>query len=477
MILSRYIIREHSAPFFYALFVVTFIMVIDFIIHLLDSILSKGLDILTILELFALNMAHIVALSIPMSVLVASLMAFGRLSMENEITAMNAAGIRTSKLLMPVFILIFLLTCGLFYFNHFILPEANHKAHNLRRDISRKRPDLIIKEGYLVDDFPGYKFIIKKINTQTGRLYDIKIFKERKGMPPLLTIATEGALEYLNDGSLLRFSLFHGEFHSKDKDKDKVHFAGTFDTQYVFIENVDRDLKRSDFKARNDRELTGPQMYRQIRTWEDSKKTLFDKLAKTINLEKALTEASLFQVLDSQLTSKFKPDTLPELQRKRLDIATRRKLGSGIKQENHEIRQFHRTLNRIVRLDNRINQYFVEIHKKFSIPIACLVFFMVGAPIGIRSRKSGIGAGAAYSLFFFLLYWMCLMGGERLADRSLISPFLAMWLPNIVLFVLGIYLLKNINKTDNFWIVWWDKFKLFRQNKTFKKSIKTEGRT
>src|SRR3954464_5167211 len=144
MILARYILKEHIAPFFYALFVITFLFLIDFLIRILSSILSKGLGWRVVVEIIILNMAWMLALSIPMAVLVATLMAFGRFSSDNEVTAMKALGISPFKAMAPVMAVALALGIGLVYFNNNVLPDANFRAAALRNDIGRKKPTALI---------------------------------------------------------------------------------------------------------------------------------------------------------------------------------------------------------------------------------------------------------------------------------------------------------------------------------------------
>ena len=104
--------------------------------------------------------------------------------------------------------------------------------------------------------------------------------------------------------------------------------------------------------------------------------------------------------------------------------------------------------NRIKYWQDEINKYLVEIYKKYAIPVACIVFILIGAPLGTMTKKGGFGIAASISLFFFLIYWACLIGGEKLADRSLLSPFMGMWIANILLGIAGMFLTsKTVKET------------------------------
>lgn len=111
--------------------------------------------------------------------------------------------------------------------------------------------------------------------------------------------------------------------------------------------------------------------------------------------------------------------------------------------------------------NRQIYKYQVEIYKKFSIPFACIVFVLIGAPLGIRARKGSLGVGVTFSVGFFLIYWACLIGGEELADRQMVHPALAMWFPNIVVGVFGLYLtIRTVRETT---FIQWEKLPKFLQ--------------
>ncbi|HQU71019.1 MAG TPA: LptF/LptG family permease, partial [Calditrichia bacterium] len=145
--ISRYIIREHLPPFFFSLAVIMFVFVTKFIVQYIGKLFGKGLSTLTILEFVYLNLAWMLALAIPMAVLIASLMAFGRLSADNEITILKTSGINLYRIISPVLIWAALLTLGMIWYNDVVLPEYNHRARQLAHSITRKNPAFSLEEG------------------------------------------------------------------------------------------------------------------------------------------------------------------------------------------------------------------------------------------------------------------------------------------------------------------------------------------
>lgn len=443
MILVRYIIKEHIAPFVAALSVITFLFVIDFLVTLLDSVMNKGLPLGIVLEIFALNLAWMLALSVPMAVLAACLMAFGRLSADQEITAVKAAGIPPLVLMRPILLLGTLLMVLLTVFNNWILPEANHRSAALMSAISRKKPHAFIDEGRLLTQFPGVQIWIQNIDPETGVLRGVQIFEGEGGEQPKIVTADSATIEYKDGGATLMLRLRSGENHILDRDDPSKFFRIRYQTQDLVIRNVDTRLDRKERKHRGDREMPVEMMLDVV----NEAKTSYDKVLEQ-NAKNVWTD------MDSLLVM-LKGDTLiPESERGFRELTEdpakhRRAIHRVLGDEKNRQRSLGRVADQLEQEKKRIYQYWVEIHKKFSIPLACIVFVLVGAPLGIMARRGGIGTGVMYSLIFYIIYWVGLIGGENLADRLIVEPFIAMWTPNIIIGVLGLIITWRMTQ-DNY---------------------------
>jgi lipopolysaccharide export system permease protein len=345
------------------------IFVLNLLFQMLGKIAGKGLALSVLMEFFFLNLAWIVALAVPMAVLIATLMAFGRFSADNEITAMKASGISILSLLKPA--LAFGLIVGglLFYFNDRILPEFNHRSRLLTADISRKKPTLNLQEGVFVFDVPNIVLRAGKIEGETSKLINVIIYDESDRKYQTTVLAKEGQLDFSYETGQFVLTLYDGTIHRLERYNPENYQETLFQVSKFRTDAPDMLLQRRESTFRSDREQNSLQMM--------------------------------------QIVKKLKTDPRPNWR--------------------------------------RINTYLVEIHKKFSIPTACLVFILVGVPMGIMFRSGGLGVSGGLALFFFLIYWVCLIGGEDLADRGYVHPWLSMWFPNILMTGLGIFLiLRNI---------------------------------
>lgn len=444
MILARYILKEHIAPFFYALFVITFLFLVDFLIRILSSILSKGLGWRVVLEILVLNLAWMLALSIPMAVLVATLMAFGRFSSDNEVTAMKALGISPFKAMLPVFLVAVALGVGLVYFNNDVLPEANFRAAALRNDIGRKKPTALITPRTLIRDFDNYLIWIDKLDQASGRMGGVRIYSIEPGKPVRYTFADSAYMEYANGGKSILIHLLGGENHFVDPKETANYVRVAFRTQDVAIDNVDASLERHQRSYRTDREMNIQDMYGIVKASENRLKALRQEYR-----EKIFDELHAMDiVLNADTVKSAPPPRLMQGAWWKDDPIGALAYAEVKRQEKDKMYLVDRYERREENERKEISQFMVEIHKKFSIPVACLVFVFIGVPLGIMARRGGIGTGVIYSVAFYLLYWVCMIRGEVLADRLIISPWMAMWLPNILVGLGGMFLVIRMAREN-----------------------------
>lgn len=432
-ILHSYILRLHAVPFVLGFGVVTFILVMDVLFDYLDLVLNRGVAVGIVLQLFVLSLGYIVALSVPCAVLVAVLMTFGRLSQDNEITALRSIGVNMATVLVGPLLAAGLLSVGLTLFNNHVLPESNHAFANLLVDIGRMRPTVKLQEGVFIADFPGYNLLVQSVNGRTNEMRGITIYQLNPGGPPTTILARRGFLSYTRDGRTAVLELQDGEIHDipAEEGGTRKYRRLTFKTHVINIAGAGAILERSVRTQRSDRELSA----RELIAARDSMKLQYDR---ALDVKRARLEEL---GLPPSAMAALAPDRAPLSAR----LAA---IGSRWTGHGDPLQQLVRQnpalgteldLWRIERsaMLRRIAQLSVEVYKKFSLPIACVVFVLVGAPLGMRVRRAG-PAVAFISIGFFLFYWLCLVGGEELATRLFIPPWLAMWLPNIVLGALGI---------------------------------------
>ncbi|MBU1470428.1 MAG: LptF/LptG family permease [candidate division Zixibacteria bacterium] len=426
-VLSRYILKEHIGPFLFSFCVVTFVLILDFVPNVIDMAIGKDIDLLTILWVFVLNLAWMLALSVPMATLVASLTAFGRLQSDFEVLAIKSSGIHLITLIRPVLIASVFLAAGMVWFNNEVLPDANHKARVLMSDIRVMRPTLSIKSNIFLNDIPGYVILIKKIDHKTSRIKDVTIFDQKDPRNPRIILAQEGELEYLEGGTVLSFVLEDGEIHEPvGNDPEKWRWV-KFEKQTFNIRDISRSLKRTDSSYRGDREQSAEDMLVEIRKWRE-------RIRKTdmLSFRRVDDEGRrLFYGLtrdESVETDVFKRKAVILAYQRAADVA--KSLEQSIKNKDHT--------------EHLVNTYLLEVHKKYSLPAACIVFVLIGAPLGIMAQRGGMAVSIGISIALFIVYWAFLIGGEEISDRGFLSPAVTMWAANVLLGGVGLLLLLKV---------------------------------
>ncbi len=418
--LSRYLVKESVGPFFFGLAIITLVLIMDFLVDIMNLIIDRGINAPLVIELFALNLSWMLALSVPMAVLVAVLMVFGRMAADNEITACKSCGIPFYRLILPILGGALLLTILMVWFNDRVLPESNHKARMLLTDITRKKPTWSLEENIFLDYFEGYSIRVKTIARKTSEISDIIII-QTKNTERIIT-AKRGKMYFSSDGSTLMMELEDGEILEVDPKNHAGITRTDFARQTIAIPGASSSLERTTQSTRGDREMTVAMMLERNRE-------RLEKLTETIRQSDSLAVSAVTGVLnisDDKKPAKFRFSK----------GAVKRAYG-----KNKDIRARLVFIQKSAdNYEREINSMEVEIHKKFSIPAACISFVLIGAPLGALARRGGFATGIALSLFFFIVYWAFLIGGEQLADSNTLPAFWAMWLPNIIVGGAGIIL-------------------------------------
>lgn len=432
-ILPWYILRQHLVPFLLGFGVVTFIFEMDTLFTYLDLVINRGVPAAVVLKLFALSLGFVIPLSAPSAVLVAELMTFGRLSQDNEITALRASGVHIFRAITPSLIASIVLAVLLTLFNNHVYPEMNHAFMNLMVDIGRMRPTVKLQEGVFITDFPGYNLLVQSVNGQTNEMHGITIYQMNAGQPPRTIIARNGFLRYTADGRTAVLELKEGEIHEilNDAQGPRRYHRLAFHRHLIYIQGAGNMLERTVRDARGDREKSA----RMLMTERDEVKAQYLR-----SLQERRQRFRAGGATEDDLLT-LAPERAPLAKRLGLAMSAWTNGGDALAPvlARRPNLQQEATLWKMERdgLRRSMASFEVEIHKKFALPAACVVFVFIGAPIGMRVRRAG-PAVAFLSIGFFLFYYICLVGGEELANRLLIAPWFGMWIANIVLGVIGI---------------------------------------
>ncbi|MFH1763763.1 MAG: LptF/LptG family permease [Gemmatimonadota bacterium] len=448
-ILIRYLIRSHIGPFLFSFTLITGLLFLNTIAQRLDQLMGKGLP-WTVLGQFALlALPHTVALTLPMSVLVAVLFAFSDLTAENEITAMTGGGVNPVRLLLPLVGIGVILAGGMFLFNDRVLPETNHALRKLLVDVNLKSPTFQLREQVLnevvaeEEGGPRRTFFLSavRIDPVTSVLEDVIITDASDPQARRTTYADRGTMAFSQDQRDLFLTLNNGVVLEVPSNREGGFQRAEFVEEFFPIRGISNILERGvGGDRRGDREMSTDQLADSARAAE----------AARLEFLESIRNDAIYAVKRA-LGWQFNGDSLipPDPNFASDEKLLEEEYDSGPEPPDEVTRSVFLTTRtnaqqaeflRLSAIEKR-----VEIHKKYAIAFACIVFVLIGAPLAVRFPRGGVGMVITASVVIFSIFWASLIGGETLADKGYVSPALAMWLPNLILLPVGILLVRRIS--------------------------------
>lgn len=431
-ILTRYLLRAHVGPFLFAFFALTGVVLINTLARRLAELAGKGLPMSAIGMFFVYALPATVALTFPMAVLVAILYTFATFTAENEITAMKAGGLDLKRLLLPLLAVAGIITAVMIWFNDRILPEANHRWSQLFVEIARKTPTVALEPQTInklapqANSTQTYYLRAARIDPGSNRLWDVQIYDVSNPNVIRSIYADSGIAQFNAARTDMVLTLWHGHMREVPLDDPKTFRRMTFAQQKFGIPGIGTsfNLANQDPGYRGDREMTVGMLLARIDTLRRQRGDELTRLRKE-------GEADLRYAL----AGGRRPFSLDSV---RPPIEGRLEEGGVVSRTRRTADDMTATLGTVRNLEEQMRDYDVEVHKKYSIAVASLVFVLVGVPLALRFGGGGIGMVIASSMVIFAIYYVGLIGGEALAGRGYVTPLVAMWVVNAIMTVLGV---------------------------------------
>ncbi|MBC7902260.1 MAG: LptF/LptG family permease, partial [Gemmatimonadaceae bacterium] len=438
--LDRLILKAFVGPFIATFFITLFVLVLQFFWLYIDDIVGKGLDLLIIGELMAYVSATVVPLALPLAVLLSSIMTFGNLGETFELVAIKSAGIPLLRFMQPL-TAASLVICGIaFLFNNYIIPVANLKLNTLKYDIIVAKPAFDIKEGVFYDKIDGYVIKIGKKEKDDSTISNIIIYEKQFGLQDHILVANSGVMKVSDDKKFLEFYLRDGWRHSEKGERQSVNTEYTrlgfkeykkiFDLSSFKIAKTEDSVFKDNWKM-----LSVRQLGKAIDSIE-KKNALYEQKVK-----REIGASLLFStMLDSvkkwpasvKAVKSFK-DILPDSAR--LNVLER-----SVSQVNSIKPTLELNAAEYAQKRKELRLHLIEWHRKFTMSIACLVLFLIGAPLGSIIRKGGIGTPLIIAVVFFIIFFLLNNFGERFVKEDVLQPFGGMWLATAILVPIGGFL-------------------------------------
>ena len=496
------VLRRLPGPFFGWLGTLMFLLLMQFLIRWLPEIAGKGIPFWVIVELIIYNLAYMLVLAVPMSVLLAALMAFGGLAESQYYAVIKSTGISFQQLAWPAMVVALLVTGGMTYFNNVLLPDANHRASTLWRDIRTKRPGFSLQPGVFYSGVDHYSILVRDRPPGTNRLVDITIYDYTRGRRQQAVIkAARGSIDPEASGQAsLALRLEDGEMHRvlPPRGGEPRYERLQFDRHMLRLDLSDFTFERSSprEKRRSDRTMRTTAMMQAVdslsATLADAQNDMFLKVARALYPDTVQADAEIATTAPSPSADGaasrdalsrpppsvgvsapaakpgMKPGSARPVRTRSAQtqsdttragaawatpfIALRGLSGdaqqavatSAVREARtleSRLRNYHRSTGW---KQSRIVQYRVEIYKKFSIATACLVFMFIGIPLGLSIRRGGLATIGALALGIFMFHWVTLVQGEKMADRGLLDAWIGMWIANLLMLFVGIWLVVYV---------------------------------
>ncbi len=410
----------------------------------IDDMVGKGLEWYVIAKLMFYASATFVPLALPLSVLLSSLMTFGNLGEHYELVAMKAAGISLRKVMKPLIVLSFGLSLLTFYFSNNVLPFANLKFRTILYEVRQQKLSLNIKEGIFYNGLDDYVIRVGKKEQDGKTIRNVKIYDHSLRQGNInLTMADWGTMELTKDKKYLIFKLYNGCNYLEKTDQRnyyrKRQFQRTnfkeesrrFDLSSFSMTQTNEDLFRTHYSMLN---------LRQLLHFEDSVVNQLDKKQESIIQN---TMDSYFY-MRNHYKGKAVPDTMKALKPVFLSNFTPAQAKNYIDQALTSARNMKEVIisqeEEMTSRDKKLNRYQIEIQRKFTLAIACLILFFVGAPLGAIIRKGGFGLPVVFAVLFFVIYHVLSMTSEKFSREGVLPAWQGMWIATIIFLPIGIIL-------------------------------------
>jgi lipopolysaccharide export system permease protein len=452
---DTFVLKSFIGPLILTFFIVLIILILQFLWMYVDELAGKGLDIKIVSELLYHFAMTFVPTALPLAILLASLMTFGNMGEFSELSALKASGIPLQRIMRPLIVMIAFIAVISFFFSNNVLPYSTAKARTLLYDIRRKKPDINIQAGTFYNGVPDFSIKITTKDPITNRLNNLIIYdhRDKRGNTSVI-LADSGYMKTTPDGSGLIMVLYNGYSFNEIEEKNITPALRKypsrkdyFKEQTIVISLTGFDLERSEdglFKS-NSAMLNISQLTFFIDSLNMRHNERILNQFNEFNSTKIYTQRNYYR---RYLNRGEIPDTLKKITQFESRAifnslpasdknAVLSRAISSLKDGTSYLSERNETIHWEVKA---IKRYEVEWNRKLTMSFACLVFFFIGAPLGAIIRKGGLGTPSVISIFFFVIYYVISISGQKLVEEDVVGTFAGMWAASYILLPIGIFL-------------------------------------
>lgn len=450
--LDIFILKQYLQLFAGTFFICLFIFLMQFVWLYMTDLVGKGLGIKVLARFMFYASMSLVPLALPLSLLLTSLITFGNLGEKLELLAMKAAGISLLRIVRPVLIFVIMMSAGSFYFQNIVKPYATRELSRLLYSMRQKSPELEIPEGVFYNEIPGYNLFVEHKDLKTGMLYGIMIYTQGTDFDDTqIVLADSGRLQSTADQGHLQLTLYDGE-----RFRNMQNTGGAMDRSAIpylretFKEEVDLIPFESGLNLMDASAFGGDARAKNLTQLTRGVDSLTHEIDSMGRAQYASFEYMFFTRVDTALQARVeaKEEKVPfdtlyagmnDVQRAQAYRLASDKVRTGATQTDM-LKEYSEQQNRGLRMHK------LEQQAKFSLTLACLIFFFIGAPLGAIIRKGGLGVPVVVSVVIFIFYYMINASGEKMAKGGSLDPFFGQWLSSIVLIPIASWLTWKANQ-------------------------------
>ncbi|WP_417127012.1 LptF/LptG family permease [Paraprevotella clara] len=451
--LDIFILKSFCMLFMGTFFICLFIFMMQFMWRYVDELIGKGLTLDVLAHFFYYAGLTLIPMSLPLAILLASLITFGNLGERFELLSMKAAGIPLIRILQPIIIFNILLCIGSFYFQNVTGPEAQKKFYTLIYSMKQKSPELEIPEGIFYSEIPGYNIFVEKKGKENGMLYGVMIYSTTDGYEDAqIVLADSAELKTTADEKHLMLTMYAGErFRNMQAQGNMMARANVPYMWETFIQETDLIPFDNNFNMMDANVFSGSAQtknLREIETGLDSLAHKSDSIGRSLFAYLQNTTYRRKVNIASQDSAKIARQTLNfDTLYSQLTVSQQQSILRNAMQKSTVATNEYEFRGLISKdIDQSTRTHWVEWHKKFTLSLACLFFFFIGAPLGAIIRKGGLGVPVVISVTIFIFYYIINVSGEKMAKSGEWVPWFGEWLSSMVLCPIGIFLTYKANK-------------------------------
>jgi lipopolysaccharide export system permease protein len=444
--LDKLIVKAFVGPFIATFFITLFVLVLQFFWLYIDDIVGKGVDMFTVGRLVGYVAATLVPLALPLAVLLSSIMTFGNLGETFELVAAKSAGISLLRFMRPLFLVSLVICYIAFLFNNDIIPVANLKMNTLKYDIIMSKPAFDIKEGVFYDRIEGYVIKIGKKEKDDSTIRNVVIYEQNpSGLQDNIIVAEKGKMVVTPDKKSLAFKLENGSIYQEKGDRFTTNtefmrmnfsaFKKVLDLSSFKLNNTNDSAFRNNYQMLSMRQLN--KNIDSIRKIDDGYRDQTAKNVKgVLKFPKWLDTtgwANAALKIPSACKAKTFQDLIP-------DSARVTVTDKALTQVNSVKVNLDQPSYLFDNEQNDLHLHQIAWHEKLTLSVACLVMFLIGAPLGSIIRKGGIGLPLVFAVIFFVIFFLLNNFGKKFVKEDVLTPLSGMWLPTYVLTPIGLFL-------------------------------------